>query len=614
MMRSRSIVYFLLLLFIAHGLPMYAQDSTANYRNKKGGSYKVRKAADELKESLKKNDEGETAKQYESLAREFEAKGDFAKAEANIKKALEIYSRLNMKAEIAAASRDLARTQESQNKFETAIKNYQAAAEATPDKKSFATNSNDANRLRNTNNPKAQMDYAQSNADLFEEQGKKEEAANALKQLAKTQMEQNKTDDAVETFKKAIEVSDQPEEADKIKKEIVKAYVADNQLDKAIAVSQDLLNKARTEKDTEQQVIQLRELAHVYLQGNDEPKTEALLKESYSLAVKSNNTMQAKATIGALALFYSNTGQANKSLFYYKDFTDKLDSMIKADSSLIDAKIFEVTENRIRELETERKLQNELMARKTRFNYVLIGSVLLMLALVFLIGRALYAIRRKNKKIALQSLRREMNPHFIFNSLNSVNQYIAENNELEANKYLTSYSSLMRNFMENSNKDFVPLSVELEQVRKYLALEHQRFRDKFDYEIITDDNLDPDMTMIPNMLIQPHIENAIWHGLRYKEEKGKLTLSFRKKDQNIEVKISDDGIGLSKSRQLKTENQKAHQSRGITNTEERLGLLNDLYRTKISMHMTEINDGTNTGTTVTISMPLITRNNAERKN
>ncbi len=95
-----------------------------------------------------------------------------------------------------------------------------------------------------------------------------------------------------------------------------------------------------------------------------------------------------------------------------------------------------------------------------------------------------------------------MNPHFIFNSLNSVNQFIAQNNELEANKYLTSYSNLMRNMMETSNKDFISLSNELEQIKKYLDLEHLRFQDKFEYELEVDEQLDGDVSFGSDMLIQ----------------------------------------------------------------------------------------------------------------
>jgi tetratricopeptide (TPR) repeat protein len=594
----------LLLLALAYGSESLAQDSVSY---KKKGSYKMNKAANDLKNSLAKDDDEQTAKQYEALAKELTAQGDHAKAEEYMKRALEIYTRLNKKDEIAAASRGLARTQESQNKMVPAIKNYQSAAEVAKDKNLEQANYNDANRLRNADNPRAQMDYAKSNANLFEQKGEKAEASNAYQQLAKTQLEQNNPKEAIENLEKAIKVTDKPEEQSNISKEIVKAYVANDQPDKAIAVSEGLLNKAKTQKDTVQQIVQLRELAHIYEREKGISKAEALLKEAYNLAIKSGNTMQAKTSVLALAQFYAAQGKSQNSLDYYKDYINHLDTLIKTDSSLIDAKIFEVTEGRIRELEKERVLQNELMARKTRFNYVLIGSIILMVLFLLFITRALYAIRIKNKKIALQSLRREMNPHFIFNSLNSVNQYIAENNELEANKYLTSYSSLMRNIMENSNKDFVTLNIEMEQLKKYLELEHQRFHDKFDYSITIDDQLDPDVVMIPNMLIQPHLENAIWHGLRYKETKGGLGLEFRKKGANIEVTISDNGIGLTKSKALKTQNQKAHQSRGITNTEERIGLLNDLYKTRIILNMEEVKEAQQSGTRIIITMPLIAK-------
>src|SRR5690606_35379848 len=110
--------------------------------------------------------------------------------------------------------------------------------------------------------------------------------------------------------------------------------------------------------------------------------------------------------------------------------------------------------------------------RKNTFNYLLLGSVVILLLFFAFIVKTLFAIKTKNKEIALQSLRREMNPHFIFNSLNSVNHFIAQNNELEANKFLTSYSNLMRNTMDNSNKDFVTLSNEISNLKKYLELEH----------------------------------------------------------------------------------------------------------------------------------------------
>jgi tetratricopeptide (TPR) repeat protein len=594
-------LHILLLILFCFSIHTAAQDSVS-YKGKKGYS-KVSRAAEELKKSLDSDDEEQTARQYENLARELFTKGDNAKAEEYLKKAQALYSKLGNKRKLASVSRDLAKLQESQHKIAPAIKNYDVAANTSKDKVSYTTNTNDANRLRNSYDPELQSKYAQSNAELFEKQGKKEEAIDAYKQLAESQLQQNNTGDALTSYKKAIQAADNPEEAASLSQEMAKIYAADDQIDKAIAVSKEALNKAKTTKNTELQIDQLKDLAQLYARTNQTVQTGALLKEAYQLALKSGNTLKAKACLEALVQYYKEQGEERKALTEYGDFMNRLDSLIRTDSSLIDARYFELTESRIKELEKERQLQNELITKKNRFNYVLIGSIGAMLLLLLVIARSLYAIKVKNKKIALQSLRREMNPHFIFNSLNSVNQYIAQNNELEANKYLTSYSGLMRNIMENSNKDFVSLSMEAEQLKKYLNLEHLRFHDKFDYTLHIDEALDPDATIVPNMLIQPHLENAIWHGLRYKETKGKLEVSFLKKAGAIEVRIKDDGIGLSKSHALKTMNQKSHASRGLTNTSERISLLNDLYKTDIRMKLEELQG--EEGTLVTLHIPII---------
>jgi ribosomal protein L11 methylase PrmA len=574
-----------------------AQDSTIRY-SKKG----VSKVANDLKKSLSTNNEEQTAKQYEALANELVNKGDYAKAEDYMKKALEIYTRLDKKTEIATVSRGLAKIQEEQNKIIPAIQNYQSAGNVTKDKSLEKINLNDANRLLNNNNPKAQVDYSQSNIAIFEKEGKKEEAADAYQQLAKSQLLQNKSTDAVASYKKAIEKSDNNRDIADISTKIVKVFVENNEISKAIKISEEVMENARVHKDTVLQINQAGELASLYEQNHEIVKAGTLLEEAYYLAFGSGNTSQTTACLIALEKYYKAQNNISAALTHYEDFLNNLDSLIKADSTLVDVKLFGETEGRIKDLERERRLQSELISKKNTLNYFLIGSMIAMLLLLAFIVRSLNAIKVKNKKIALQSLRREMNPHFIFNSLNSVNQYIAENNEIEANKYLTSYSGLMRNVMEHSHKDFVPLTVEVEQLKKYLDLEHLRFGDKFDYQLDIDEALDTDAVMIPNMLIQPHLENAIWHGLRYKATKGMLRLSFTKQDKGIQVLITDDGIGLAESRKLKTVNQKAYQSRGIKNTTERISLLNDIYRMNITLTMEEITSG---GTRVILHLPLL---------
>jgi sensor histidine kinase YesM len=163
----------------------------------------------------------------------------------------------------------------------------------------------------------------------------------------------------------------------------------------------------------------------------------------------------------------------------------------------------------------------------------------------------------------------------------------------------------MRNIMENSSKDFIPLSKEVELLKKYLDLEQMRFKDKFDYTIAVDEHLDQDALYVPNMLIQPNLENAIWHGLRYLDTVGLLQLTIALKDGKILVTINDNGIGLQKSEELKTRNQKAHDSLGLKNTQQRIALLNKLYRTTITFGIREKTETEARGTVVELVFPLL---------
>nr|WP_294935060.1 histidine kinase [uncultured Flavobacterium sp.] len=595
------------LLLLGFGIEASAQDTIlpAAEGKKKAASYKISRAADDLKESLDANDEVNIAKNYEKLAEGFREKGDNAKAEEYLKKALFTYTKLKRTTDKTRVTRSLAKVQESQNKVGLAIKNYEAAGVGAADKEAVQINMNDANRLRNLNNPEAQSSFVQSNIQLLEKADKKAEVADAYVQQAEVSLQQRNKEVAIESYEKAISYSkDKPEEVVKLKNEIAKVYASDNQFSKAININEKLLSEAQSRNDYDTQIKQLQSLATIYFRKNEPEKAIAALQKAYGLATQQGKTDEVKNSLTQLLQYYKSNGRDKESIALYEHFFQDFDKLIRNDSSLIDTKAFQITEEKIRQLEKEKALKDELISKKNTFNYFLMGSIALLLLFFGLIVKVLFSIKTKNKEIALQSLRREMNPHFIFNSLNSVNQFISQNKELEANKYLTSYSHLMRNMMENSNKDFISLSSEIGQLKKYLDLEHLRFQDKFDYEIIVDENLDTETTFVPNMLIQPHLENAIWHGLRYRETKGLLQLSFGIKDNRISVLIDDDGIGLTKSAELKTRNQKVHQSRGLTNTKERISLLNELYKSKIAFSLTEKNGGT-TGTLVEITFPLL---------
>lgn len=195
-----------------------------------------------------------------------------------------------------------------------------------------------------------------------------------------------------------------------------------------------------------------------------------------------------------------------------------------------------------------------------------------------------------------------MNPHFIFNALNSVNNYIAKSDERSANRYLSEFSSLMRSVLENSEEDFIPLTKELELLKLYIKLEHSRFPEKFDYVVKVEEEADVSAFQIPPMLLQPYIENAIWHGLRYKEEKGFLHVELEQKDrESIIITITDNGIGRKKSAELKTRNQRKQKSKGMGTIKKRIDILNDMYKNKLGVHISDLNeDGTGTKVVFTL--------------
>jgi two-component system sensor histidine kinase YesM len=594
---------FSLFLMLLLPVGVTAQDSLA--KKKAMPVSKMSKVSKELQKSLDVNDEAQIGQNYERLANEFLSKGDNAKAEEYYKKALTSYTKQNLAEDKIRVTRSIAKVQENQKKFVSAIKNYEAAGAIAADKNEEKINQNDANRLRTQASPVTQAGYVNSNIELLKKDNKIDEVAAAYVQKAQNSLQQKDKAVAIESYTKALAYAkDKPEEVIKIKNEIAKVYASDNQFEKAIGINERLLAEAKKKQDYTTQIKQLQSLAKLYFKKEEPKKAVVSLKEAYDLASKNGNSTEAKKSLSALIQYYKTKGDDKESIALYEQFFANFDKLIESDTTLIDAKTFQVTEDKIRQLEKEKTLKDELITKKNTFNYFLLGSIVLLSLLFLFIVKALYSIKTKNKEIALQSLRREMNPHFIFNSLNSVNQFISENKELEANKYLTSYSNLMRNMMENSNKDFIILDKEIEQLKKYLDLEHLRFQDKFDFKISVDDALDTETVLIPNMIIQPHLENAIWHGLRYLDKKGFLSLNFEFEAEKVVVIIEDDGIGLTKSRELKTNNQKAHESRGLSNTKERISLLNELYKKNISFEIIE-KGMPQTGTIVRIVFPLI---------
>lgn len=184
-------------------------------------------------------------------------------------------------------------------------------------------------------------------------------------------------------------------------------------------------------------------------------------------------------------------------------------------------------------------------------------------------------LKNNIREAEMQTLRSQMNPHFIFNTLNSINSYIIENKREVASEYLTTFSKLMRNILDLSKQEMITLEKEIATLNLYMELEALRLENKFDYQIILDENIDVEFIKIPPLIIQPFVENAIWHGLHNKKESGHLSIKIDEQgDHQLLITIEDNGIGRKASSMLKKQ-QVNHKSYGIEITMNRLHLLNE---------------------------------------
>ena len=363
------------------------------------------------------------------------------------------------------------------------------------------------------------------------------------------------------------------------------------------------------------------DIGRAYLDKNEFGKAIPYLEKSVSKASASNNLEIQKNAIQKLSELYKKVGNSKKALQNYQEYARLVEALYQQKETEIQAATtlnneLRAKQNRINSLEKDRELseskyqlsvsEQDLTIANYKRQKLLIYGLLFGLALFSI---ALFYMYRSNKQkklannlLALKSLRSQMNPHFIFNALNSVNSFIAQNDERTANRYLTDFSKLMRNVLNNSEQDFIPLEKEIELLKLYMQLEHSRFKDKFDYQITIDETLALNDFQIPPMLLQPYVENAVWHGLRYKKTKGNLQIDFKKKDnETVLITISDDGIGRTKSKELKTQNQKKQQSKGMGNIKKRIKILNEMYSDKVDVYIENLKDD-DSGTKVVLTL------------
>lgn len=238
-------------------------------------------------------------------------------------------------------------------------------------------------------------------------------------------------------------------------------------------------------------------------------------------------------------------------------------------------------------------------------------GLLAFLVILLAVGGVLYYNRTSQKQLHLakkqaqseqKALLAQMNPHFIFNALNSIQRFIAQNNVEQASIYLSRFSNLLRITLENSRKGYVSLEDELRNLELYLRLEFLRFENRFTYAI--DNQADwYNQSEMPTMLLQPFVENAIWHGLMNKDTNdGYIKITVYSDDDYLYFSIKDNGVGREKAAQIKAQKKTQHQSRGLEIIRERIGLLNQKNELPVTLAIQDLN--AQEGTEVKIKIPM----------
>lgn len=406
-------------------------------------------------------------------------------------------------------------------------------------------------------------------------------------------------------------------------------YEAKLDYDQALNFMKMSLDIAKTQKLSYEAAIRNRNIANVYLLKDQPENAKDYILEAHRLAEEVKSTELSMEVDKTLADYYEKTENFEQALKYFKEFKANTDSLFTAGSlqNINELNIIYETEKkekniinlldqqRIRDLTIQQK-EDALFQQKLILFSTILVALLLMLGGYIIFLR--FRLREKNARVALarqkadleqRMLLSQMNPHFIFNSLGSVQNYIGRNEPQAAQQFLMRFAKLMRSILENSRRQFIPLEEEKEALRLYLELEQQRFPGRFSYkiELIADE---PDFIMIPPMMVQPFVENAILHAFKNPDQEGFIHVEYLLEDELIKCTITDNGLGRNKSLSEKESNS-GHNSLGSKVVEERIDLLKKEYHGKTSLLYEDLNAETPEahGTRVTLYLPIQEREN-----
>jgi tetratricopeptide (TPR) repeat protein len=481
--------------------------------------------------------------------------------------------------------------------------------------------------------PKA-IEYGKKAQILFATLGNKQGIASSITILGDIYLLTGKYDSALQYYRNSIEISKQIDHKLSVAQDIAsmgKAYTGLAKYAEAMTAYQQAFTLFKALGYKTGMADALSSMANIYWNSPDTFMEKLGYRGNARYAIAATTAREAvrlskeigdldvqRPALKELSAIYEKQKDYFNAYETYKQYVIVNDSIYNDEKQKqITHKEFEYEYSKKEELlKAEQDKKNALAAveinkQKIIRNYTIAGVAVIALFSFFMI--VAYNKRKKAKferqvsEVEMQAMRLQMNPHFIFNCMHSINKYVMDNEKQLASEFLIRFSKLMRLILENSREKLIPISSDLLTLELYMQLEALRFKHKFDYSISVDPAIDTEKTLIPPMLLQPFVENSIVHGIQNRAG-GLIKINISKEGGMIRCTVEDNGIGRKQAAHFKSTTETKKQSLGVKITQERLQIISQLKKVKTAIFMEDLKgtDNSNNGLRVELLLPLET--------
>lgn len=539
-----------------------------------------------------------------------QAKADFEKAKTHFSVLSEDDNSKEIKNGLAKAHASIGVIASEENNYSVALENYQKALkiylEIGQKNNISKTYNNIGIVYKSQGNATKALHYFKKALQIQEEIGE-QAAATSLTNIGVIYFEQGNSSESFKYYKKAeklFETIGNQRGFALLKNYLGDYYKKQNQINEAISSYTQSLEMYEAMQNKHGASLVLYNLGQLNFEQKNNSEAIKYATQSLNYAKEVGLLDQTFHSEKLLSDVYDVLGNSQQSLIHYKEYVKVRDSINNLESN----------EKFVRaEMDFEYQMKESLLLEKNKRQklitlFSIIGGLLL-LGLVFVI----FNRRQVKRRLTLQkevteyeqkALHLQMNPHFVFNCLGSISSFIVQNGTDSALKYLSKFSKLMRLTLEYSKGSIIPIDKEIEGLQNYLELEQLRFHNSFTFSIVSSEKVEFNMGL-PPLLIQPFVENAILHGLVPKEGEGTIEVNFDVQNNQLVCTITDNGIGITKSKEMKENSMTAHQSMALEITKKRLEIMEATISKSAQIEIKEVEeDNVVVGTKVTLRLPI----------